>query len=303
MIVYLDQNKWIELARAVNRVESSSRAGQIARWFECRVKRNCVLPFSAIHLMELARIQDSGRRSRLGRVIWNFSKGATTAPLKDILLWELEVAFADFGYNITPREFKYVGHGIQHAFGETLESPIAARLSNEIDEAALCGMGSIPPIYGVPSQPRHNFANHLRALHEKKTKVPPEKRENWLYAISMADIREPLNEVMAKHRIPKWEVQAWSTEYLMGFIERIPTRKLDVHLHRQVLKNSQYRSKETDLEDWAALGPAMCYADLVICEKHFADLVRRDGFSTNSRVETDLFAVVDNGGISPNEQG
>jgi hypothetical protein len=75
------------------------------------------------------------------------------------------------------------------------------------------------------------------------------------------------------------------------FMASVPTRKLDIHLHRQVLKNPQYNAKKGDLEDWAGLGTAVCYADVVVCENHFADMVRRDGFMTPARVETDLLAV------------
>ena len=71
-------------------------------------------------------------------------------------------------------------------------------------------------------------------------------------------------------------------------MDAIPTRKLDIHLHRQVLKNDHYKPKESDLEDWAGLGAAACYADAVVCEKHFASLLARDGFTHHARIETNL---------------
>lgn len=111
------------------------------------------------------------------------------------------------------------------------------------------------------------------------------------YAISMADITEPLYEVMSANRIPNADIEAWGKDGIKSFMGSMPTRRLDIHLHRQVLKNSQYKPKATDLEDWAGLGPAMCYADVVVCEKHFADLVSRDHFKTKARIETSIYKI------------
>jgi hypothetical protein len=68
----------------------------------------------------------------------------------------------------------------------------------------------------------------------------------------------------------------------------MPSRKIEVHLHRQILKNPTLQPKDTDLEDWSGLGPATAHCDVVVCEKHFASLLRRDGFSPNARVITDV---------------
>jgi hypothetical protein len=33
---------------------------------------------------------------------------------------------------------------------------------------------------------------------------------------------------------------------------------------------------------------ASCYCDVVVCEKHMANMPRRNGFITNARIEVDL---------------
>lgn len=74
----------------------------------------------------------------------------------------------------------------------------------------------------------------------------------------------------------------------MAFVESMPSRRVDLQLHRQYLKNPQLRPRVTDLEDWAGLAPAAMYCDLLVCERHFANLVVRDGFRTRARVLTSL---------------
>ena len=68
----------------------------------------------------------------------------------------------------------------------------------------------------------------------------------------------------------------------------MPTRRMDLHLRRQVLRNRKYRARSSDLEDWGGVAVAVCYCDVVICEKHMADMLRRDGFKTHARVEVAL---------------
>jgi hypothetical protein len=74
-------------------------------------------------------------------------------------------------------------------------------------------------------------------------------------------------------------------------LDNMPTSRIDIHLHRQVARNKQYASKETDLEDWAGLGVGAAYCDIVVCEKHFRDLISRDKFETRAKVISDLSAV------------
>jgi hypothetical protein len=291
-VVYLDQNKWIELARIKNGKDSSDRARQLL--IEIDEARQCgfVFPLSAIHIMEFARIRDNKRRARLGKVMWEYSGGVTTTPLSKLLLWELEVAFANKGYPVNPEKPSYLGRGIPHAFGEKIDNSVAAMFSEEIDEVMLCGMEDLPPVQGgVSSMHRNNFANHLRSINEKKRGLEKAKWEDWMYAISMVDITEPLFIVMSKHNIPNSDIESWGESGIKTFMDSIPTRKLDIHLHRQVLKNPQYRPKHSDLEDWAGLGPAMCFADIVVCEKHFADLARRGNYKHHARIETSIYDI------------
>lgn len=293
MIVYLDQNKWIELARIINGIEKSERATALIQEINIALSVGYLFPLSAIHVMEFSRIKDAGRRSRLGKVMWQFSQGFTLAPQREIVCREIEIAFSVMGINVKPRELKLIGRGIPHAFGEEIESPLIAAFADEVDEAMLTGNKAlgIDPVQFSSQEHRENFNNHLSSLNTRKHELPKSLWENWLYAIAMKDITQPLYDVMCKHRIPNSMLGDWGEREFKEFLNRIPTRKLDIHLHRQVLKNPQYKSKLSDLEDWAGLGIAMCYCDLVICENHFADLVSRDSFKTKARVATSIYEL------------
>jgi hypothetical protein len=291
MIIYLDQNKWIELARIANKVEVSEEGERLLAEFNIALDSGCIFPLSAVHFVEFSRIKDPKRRSRLGKVMWKYSKNFTTAPSKEIVCFEIEVALKKLGYRLQPRLLNYIGRGMRHAFGEKAEGIISKFFESQIDEAMLCGWGDIPPIEGGSTKYRENFSDHLISLNDRKRELEKDRWDNWLYAIAMIDILEPLIEVMSKHQIPFSDISTWGEKKCMQFVSDIPTRKVDIHLHRQVLRNSEYRPKQSDLEDWSGLGTAVCYCDVVVCEKHFSSIIKRDSFKTRARVETSIYEI------------
>lgn len=113
--------------------------------------------------------------------------------------------------------------------------------------------------------------------------------------MSTVDILNPINDVIRKHGLPKDALECLGEQRLKEVINDMPTRRTDLHLHRQVLRNPSYLSRSTDLEDWGGLALASCYCGVVVCEKHMADMLKRDGFRTHARIEVNLertFALV-----------
>ena len=99
---------------------------------------------------------------------------------------------------------------------------------------------------------------------------------------------KPLYDAFNRFKIDIADFEAIGESPMKAVLDDMPTRHLDLHLHRQVLANPQYFAKVTDLEDWAGVGVAACYCDVVVCEKHMADMLRRANYKTKARVETDL---------------
>ena len=67
MVVYLDQNKWIELARTFHGKDDTVRAKNVLRDFELATRESRVtVPLSSLHYIETSRISNVGRKVRLG---------------------------------------------------------------------------------------------------------------------------------------------------------------------------------------------------------------------------------------------
>ena len=297
MIVYLDQNKWIELARITNGLDLSDRDRRLLREFTAVSEKGCVFPLSSTHFIEFSRIKDVERRKRLGGVMWNLSKGRTIAPYREIVECEIEIALSKIGVNIIPRKESFIGEGIEFAFGIEFQSELLNTFKTLVNKSILTGLESlnIDPVGSVTLDAhRNNFFNHLSEINVKKHKLEKSKWDDWLHAISMVDIIDPLNRVFQLHGLDVSIMDKLDIVQRRQFLMSMPTRKLDVHLHRQVLKNEQYKPKQSDLEDWGGIGVASCYCDVVVCEKHFANLLQRDGYKPKARIETKLDNVFTN---------
>lgn len=291
MIIYLDQNKWIELSKMVHGKDCSERAKRIVRAIDTVSREgSAIFPLSAIHYMETSRISNEGRKVRLGSTMWQFSRGKTIAGYPTVVQYELDIALSKHFSYIVSEELQVLGFGHAHAFGEPAISNIPDILAEEFERSILVGNETlrIPPLASHASEHRENFRNHLATLHSSACELKSELRENFLYAIGIVDILEPLNRVMAKHQLPANTLEILGESGLKKLVHDMPTRRVDLHLHKQVLRNPNYAPKSTDLEDWAALTAASCYCDVVVCEKHMANMLSRDGFKTKARIETDL---------------
>jgi len=291
MIIYLDQNKWIELARIANGIDTSSRDLRVLQQFRDAVKNGCIFPLAATHYIEFSRIKDLERRKRLGSFMWELSQGKTFAPYGNIVDREIEVALQSIGVKIPVRDLSVIGFGVEFAFGHNLDSDILNYFKDLVNKSILTGSQvlNMDPIGTVNfDSQRKSFLNHLNSLHEKKNQLVRSKWDDWLHAIALVDIIEPLNRVFTLHKLDKAILENMNIEEHKSFLTSMPTRKLDIHLHKQVIKNNQYRPKISDLEDWAGIGMASCYSDIVVCERHFADMLQRDSYKPAARIETKL---------------
>jgi hypothetical protein len=291
MLIYLDQNKWIELARVVNGKDSTPRASKILQSFgEALNRGEATFPLSSCHYIEMSRISNVDRKVRLGTVMWQFSKGATILGYGAVVRHELEVALTRYFPQINPDPITLLGRGHAHAFCSPPLKGVLALFEEEVERSLLIGntrFGVGPLAWNGKTQ-RESFRKHLETLHARSLHLPKELRESWLYCMSTIDILDPINDVMAKHGLSETEMSNLGEQGFKRVIDDMPTRRVDMHLHKQVLRNPNYVARLSDLEDWGGLVPAACYCDVVVCEKHMADMLHRDGFTTQARVEVNL---------------
>jgi len=117
-IVYLDQNKWIELNGAYHGTKTRPELDRTLEFIRHRLQMGAItLPLSAVHYMEIARIAGRTRRARLGDTMWALSGGRTLASFRKVIEHETEEALARRYPEISPEPFELLGKGFAYALG------------------------------------------------------------------------------------------------------------------------------------------------------------------------------------------
>lgn len=296
MIVYLDQNKWIELARIVNGKDKSQPSTETLKRINAAVNAGVIMPLSAIHYLEFASISNDDLRARLGKVMWKYSQGFTIASNSHIVRREIELGINTIFPEVSVRDLNLIGKGVGHAFGQEYGDDFPTGFEALFEKWLLTGAKElgVAPAKLPQAREKFQFLSHLESLQKNKANLPRGKWDDWLYAVSLVDVLEVLSEVCREHEIAKERFIGLGKADYYKIVEAMPTRRLDVHLHRQVIKNGQYKPKPGDMEDWAGVGVASCYCDIVICERHLADLLRRDKYQSFARIETSLHEAFKN---------
>lgn len=302
MLIYLDQNKWIELAKMANGKDRTPRTSKVLQSFcEALNSGYATFPLSSFHYIEMSRISNVDRKVRLGTVMWQFSKGATLLGYEAVVRHELELALTKYFPQIRPDNITLLGRGHAHTFCSPPLKGVLALFEEEVERSLLIGNKrfGVGPVAWNGTTQRESFRKHLETLHARSLDLPKELRENWLYCMSMIDILNPINDIMAKHGLSETEMSNLGAQGFRQVIDDMPTRNVDMHLHRQVLRNPKYMAHLTDLEDWGGLILAACYCDIVVCEKHMADMLRRNGFMTRARLEVNLEHTFPGANVTP----
>jgi hypothetical protein len=306
-IVYLDQKDWIAVARVANGLDNSPAVKDTLDFMRgARDMKLACFPLSLAHYMETRRASP-GAAHRLAAVMREISGGQTLAGMDVILQHELDTVLARrFPQRVHVRPLQLLGDGVFHAanypemrytvpdgvpIDRNKKRAFEDRANRLMQDAMLSGVnpltGDVAPRVDH-SGPSKDFQAHLDGLHERFAGHDPDTQERAHYATSLVDILEPFKEALNRHMILWGEIELLGFDELIAMLEEMPTRRVDVHLHRQWSKNKTLRSKPGDLNDWGYVGEAAMYCDVVVTEKFLADMLKRDRFQTRARVITDL---------------
>jgi hypothetical protein len=99
-------------------------------------------------------------------------------------------------------------------------------------------------------------------------------------------------DALTRHGIPVQEFALLGESPWYVLLDGMPSRTADMHIRRQWAKNANLVPKDSDLNDWAYLGVAVSYCDIVVTEKQMTDLFSR-GFSTRAKIVARLAEVPD----------
>jgi hypothetical protein len=293
-IVYLDQNKWIDLSRAYHGMpEGKEFQPALTKIQSAVLNKSAIFPLSFQHYFETNKDPDLERRRRLARVMAELSQGICISPQERMMQWELERALAQLFNEQSPEIPPTFGYGIPCAFGFSLivkdQSGNYVALPKEQSEQIRDGITSFDATFNLLMEDDnvefHDWAQEFQITHNNLAGKLEEFRKTVrklgklsrkrAYIVHLATaLEEEITKVLGYFDKTPEDLFSIGAEKLDAFWENIPT--LDVEIELNVSRNEHWDRKieSNDATDIAFLNVAIPYCDVLVLEKYFHNLAR-----------------------------
>lgn len=296
LTVYLDQNKWIDLARA----ETGHRDGvpfveALAILKQAVDDGRARFPLGSAHYFETGKQGDRRRRMDLASTMLRLAGQLRIAPPHVIVPWELRRALIEvFDLPSVVPDLELFGLGVAHAFSapslrykapaEWRGIPLPPEWQDDLQsrgssvyEAMI--LADVAP-EGMPSMTRLALHNHKNltdarfvegqsAVADKIRQHGRRKLDEIMLATAYTDIRTPLVLVATELGVSENEVASKFKQVL----EATPSRWVEMKLRHQRQANPQKVWEGNDLNDVTALAIAVPYCDVVVTERSWSSML------------------------------
>lgn len=296
LTVYLDQNKWIDLARADSGHSQGDQFVDVLAALQDAVNEGRVqFPLSAAHYYETGKQRDPKRRLALAGTMMRLAGLLRIAPPHVIVPWEIRRALVTvFGLPAREPETVLWGSGVAHALaapslryiapvewnGIPIPSAMRAELQRRVDieyETVILA-GATPE--SMPDERRvvlNNFKNLTddrfvqgqQTVAENIVKLGRRRLEDVMLATALADIVDPLMSVAADLGVSFDEI----VDRRQDVIDAIPSRWVEMKLRHQRQANPQKQWEGNDLNDVTALAIAVPYCNVTVTERSWSSML------------------------------
>ena len=263
-IVYLDLNKWIDLARA--EAGKDQKYASILKFCEDRVTEGqAVFPLSSEHFMEVAKIGDDSRRIRLAGLMSRLSKGWLIAAPNTLLVAELRRAIAmKFNKSHAPQAAVAFTRSVRTAFG-VLENGMEAR-----NDILFQLPGVLEELLSTARTTRdfvnrwQTFANRHEDARSRVCDEPPEIRKRAYCARLTIGIQDRLQSVMKEFDLEWKDLESLGPEGCVELLELVPFFDVEINLNLQRNQHRDRKIPPNDEIDIGFLAMAIPYCNIVV---------------------------------------
>jgi hypothetical protein len=295
--VYLDMNKWIELARAMKAgiADAPDYVAMIAAAVDGGLAS---FPLSASHVFETWKAASAQRRHDLAPVMASVSRNHTIAAPSKLLPGELDRALQRrFGRPTQLLPLQPFGWGLAFGFGQELpqvseETREALRahdpslteqeLSAWLDMMLLAGPPENLPVEGI-AQPPLEFAEAFAADENAQAKLYAEHgadkdlRRRAVSARQMLDIWEELAQALLRAQVTIDDIAALGADGVTELALDLRSRAAGHHMTWWQYDNPETKWEPNDLDDISYLSVAVGYCDIVVTERKWTHILNASG--------------------------
>lgn len=291
-IAYLDQNKWIDLARAVHRPAEYPEQRKVLEALVESAKANRVLlPLTMTNIYETHKINDPQRRRDLAHVQATLSQGLVFRGRHK----RLEVEVTDllrkaYGLPAEPREPRWF---LSNVFFEAMLEWNDPRMTVGMPEKMLEHIRGDPPralfdyLMATPEEVRtHAVATFSKGADKLREDVEKRRQRDANETMAMRSriqgallVTGDLNLIctfIQKAQIPG----RTEKEILRDQCQRIVTDAPTYNIERAIVLRLEAQNRaiqENDFRDMQSFCAVVAYADIVVAENQFSSLARQAG--------------------------
>jgi len=302
--VYLDQNKWVDLARAATGHRHGARfVDALAAARDAAVSGAASFPIDIYRYVETGKRGDDRSRFDVADLMFDLSRQHTMARPQALLPAEIDQALnRRFGRPEQPRHQQVFGTGLRHITAGAVTWPDfdPSRLPDRSMERSPIDLLAIERIYSDlverellrmgPNMVREagfdpSSAEHAQQFVDYENSIAAAIRDRGLSgallelavrASDLGGIRATVTEALERIGLT-WEgfVERTPPAQLADFIDDIPTRNVTNVMRAAKLRQTQQKWELNDFNDVAALPVAAVYCDVVVTEKQWVHRLRQ----------------------------
>ncbi len=295
LIVYLDQNKWIDLAKArVGRADGQKYQAVLEKITEVVDHGKAIFPLSWIHFVETRKKHNLKKRKELAEVMAEISQGIAIVPKSKIMNWELERAIA-MAFGETPSTMPSVfGYGMSMIFGRNfIEKDMNDQPHLKTDyfinraKTILSNKeATLSFLVGDDEVLNSKVVNGLRDINEPfvakmEKSRGQDKRDNddfqeRLYlAVLTKELQPKLIALLGDHDKTMNDFFSLGLDNVRKFFHDVPTLDVEIGLALSLNKHWDRKLKVNDTSDIAFACISIPYCDVVVTEVFLRTLTIR----------------------------
>jgi hypothetical protein len=296
--IYLDQNKWIDLARAASGHRTGERFVEALRSARTALSaENVSFPLDLYRYWETTKRQDDRSRNDVIDLMLELARQDTMALAQQILPSEVDAALKRrFGRPETPRLADVFGNGLRHIIragehwpiinletssGEPITLPdrqraaIQRAFDQAFEEALFRSAHRRDQTSGSSDHrtfdERYVDYENAIAANLKDRRLSGEMLEFAVRASDLGDIRSVVTESLVGIG-ETWDsfIALLGAEGVVEFMDDLPTRYVTNVMRSAKLRQDEQPWEANDFNDILALPVAAVYCDVVITERQWA---------------------------------
>ncbi|WP_032405631.1 hypothetical protein [Rhodococcoides fascians] len=294
--VYLDQNKWIDLARAASGHREGDRFRSALDVCRAAAEAGAAsFPLDMYRYWETSQRGENESRNKLADLMIELSRLDSVSLPFPLLDNEIDTALRDrFGRPADSRPAHVFGRGMRHISAGRVQwtefdvpegTPVSvaaelrAALDEQVERALLrAGPDTHANVGGDPQSSNHaekfveyevGLAQRIAELGLRGTALNDAIRESDLH-----DIKVPLVQALRRAEIDSSEFAGLGKDALLDFMDALPTRRVTNVLRRSKHAQLQQPWEPHDFVDVVALPVPAVYCDVVVTEKQWVHQLR-----------------------------